>query len=105
MLFLAFVGFGGAIIVFGLSHNFWLSMAMLVLTGAFDNLNVVIRQTLVQFITPDAMRGRVSSVNFLFIGCSNELGRVRIRRLPRISSAQCLPSWEEASGRSSSCSR
>lgn len=74
VLLLAFVGFGAAIIVFGLSRNFWLSIAMLVLTGVFDNLNVVIRQTLVQFITPDEMRGRVSSVNFIFIGCSNELG-------------------------------
>jgi MFS family permease len=70
----ALTGFGLAIIVFGFSHNFWLSMAMLVLTGVFDNLNVVIRQTLVQFITPDEMRGRVTSVNFIFIGCSNELG-------------------------------
>ena len=74
VLFLSFFGFGAAIIVFGLSHNFWLSMAMLALTGICDNLNVVIRQTLVQFITPDEMRGRVTSVNFLFIGCSNELG-------------------------------
>jgi len=74
VLFLAFVGFGGAIVVFGLSRNFWLSMAMLVLTGAFDNLNVVIRQTLLQLITPDEMRGRVGAVNLLFIGCSNELG-------------------------------
>lgn len=74
VLFLAFVGFGASTIVFGLSRNFWLSMAMLVLTGVFDNLNVVVRQTLVQFITPDEMRGRVSSVNFIFIGCSNELG-------------------------------
>jgi MFS family permease len=74
VLFLAFVGFGLAIVVFGLSRNFWLSFAMLVLTGVFDNLNVVIRQTLVQFITPDQMRGRVTSVNFIFIGCSNELG-------------------------------
>lgn len=70
----AFVGFGLATIVFGLSTHFWLSMAMLALTGMFDNLNVVIRQTLVQFITPDTMRGRVTSVNFIFIGCSNELG-------------------------------
>lgn len=74
VLLLAFVGFGAAIIVFGLSRNYWLSFAMLILTGVFDNLNVVIRQTLVQFITPDEMRGRVSSVNFIFIGCSNELG-------------------------------
>ncbi|PAW78733.1 MAG: hypothetical protein B9S32_04955 [Verrucomicrobia bacterium Tous-C9LFEB] len=74
VLFLAFVGFGLATIVFGLSRNFWLSMSMLAFTGMFDNLNVVIRQTLVQFITPDTMRGRVTSVNFIFIGCSNELG-------------------------------
>ena len=47
---------------------------MLVLTGVCDNLNVVIRQTLMQFITPDSMRGRVSAVNYIFIGCSNELG-------------------------------
>jgi MFS family permease len=73
----AFVGFGAAIIVFGLSRNYWLSLTMLVLTGVFDNLNVVIRQTLVQYITPDEMRGRVSSVNFIFIGCSNELGAFR----------------------------
>lgn len=74
VLLLAFVGFGLATVVFGFSRNFWLSLAMLVLCGVFDNLNVVIRQTLVQFITPDEMRGRVSSVNFIFIGCSNELG-------------------------------
>jgi MFS family permease len=74
VLTLAFIGFGLATIVFGFSRNFVLSLVMLVLTGAFDNLNVVIRQTLVQFITPDEMRGRVSSVNFIFIGCSNELG-------------------------------
>jgi MFS family permease len=74
MLLWALTGFGLATIAFGLSRNYWLSMAMLVLTGVFDNLNVVIRQTLVQFITPDEVRGRVSSVNFIFIGCSNELG-------------------------------
>ena len=74
VLLWALVGFGVATIVFGLSRNYWLSMAMLVLTGLFDNLNVVVRQTLVQFITPDEVRGRVSSVNFIFIGCSNELG-------------------------------
>ncbi len=74
VLALAFAGFGGAIIVFGLSRNFWLSLTALVLTGVFDNLNVVIRQTLVQLITPDQMRGRVTAVNFIFIGLSNELG-------------------------------
>jgi MFS family permease len=74
VLLWALTGFGAATIVFGLSRNYWLSMAMLVLTGVFDNLNMVIRQTLVQFITPDTVRGRVSAVNFIFIGCSNELG-------------------------------
>jgi MFS family permease len=74
VLVLAFVGFGIATIVFGFSRNFVLSFVMLTLTGGFDNLNVVIRQTLVQFITPDEMRGRVSAVNYIFIGCSNELG-------------------------------
>ena len=48
---------------------------MLILTGAFDNISVVIRSTLIQMRTPDAMRGRVSAVNSIFIGMSNELGR------------------------------
>ncbi len=74
VLFTAFVGFGLAIVAFGFSRVFWLSFALLVVTGLFDNLNVVIRQTLMQYITPDEMRGRVTSVNFLFVGCSNELG-------------------------------
>jgi MFS family permease len=67
-------GFGIATIVFGLSTNFALSMVMLFLTGALDNISVVIRHTLVQTLTPDALRGRVSAVNSLFIGASNELG-------------------------------
>jgi MFS family permease len=73
-MLLAVAGFGVATIVFGLSRNFWLSMAMLVLIGAFDNVSVVVRHTLVQVLTPDAMRGRVSAVNNVFIGASNELG-------------------------------
>lgn len=73
-LILAVAGFGGATIVFGLSRSFWLSMLMLFLIGAFDNISVIIRHTLVQLQTPDDMRGRVSSVNSLFIGTSNELG-------------------------------
>ncbi|HVC96907.1 MAG TPA: MFS transporter, partial [Pirellulales bacterium] len=68
------VGFGAATIVFGLSRSYWLSLTMLFLTGAFDFVSVVIRHTLVQMLTPDAMRGRVSAVNSLFIGASNELG-------------------------------
>lgn len=70
----AVVGFGVATIIFGLSRNFWLSLAMLFLTGAFDSISVVIRHTLVQLLTPDHMRGRVTAVNSLFIGASNELG-------------------------------
>lgn len=70
-------GFGVATIVFGLSRSFGLSLAALFLTGAFDTISVVIRHTLVQMQTPDAMRGRVSAVNSLFIGASNELGGFR----------------------------
>jgi MFS family permease len=73
-LLLAVAGFGVATIVFGLSTNFWLSLAMLLLTGLFDSVSVVIRHTLVQILTPDEMRGRVSAINGLFIGTSNELG-------------------------------
>jgi MFS family permease len=68
-------GFGLATIVFGISKNFWLSLAMLFLTGAFDNISVVIRHTLATILTPDKMRGRVSAVNGMFISASNELGR------------------------------
>jgi len=72
VLLTAFIGFGLSIIGFGFSETFWLSFLLLILSGVFDNLNVVIRQTLVQFITPpDEMRGRVTSVNFLFIGRSS----------------------------------
>ena len=66
--------FGVATVVFGFSHNFWLSWAMLFLTGFFDNVSVVVRHTLVQLSTPNEMRGRVSAVNSVFIGSSNELG-------------------------------
>jgi MFS family permease len=70
----AVIGFGVATIVFGLSKNFWLSMVMLFLTGVFDNVSVLVRHTLVQVLTPDSMRGRVSAVNSIFVGASNELG-------------------------------
>jgi MFS family permease len=70
----AVAGFGVATVVFGLSRNLWLSLAMLFLTGLFDNISVVVRHTLVQVLTPDEMRGRVSAVNTVFIGASNELG-------------------------------
>ncbi len=66
--------FGVATILFGISRWYWLSLLMLVLIGAFDNVSVVIRHTLVQILTPDAMRGRVSAINGMFINASNELG-------------------------------
>ena len=66
--------FGLATIAFGFSRWFWFSFAMLFLCGAVDNVSVVVRHTLVQLLTPDETRGRVSAVNSLFIGTSNELG-------------------------------
>jgi predicted MFS family arabinose efflux permease len=73
-LFLSVAAFGAATVVFGVSRHFWLSFAMLFLTGFFDNVSVVVRHTLIQLRTPNAMRGRVSAVNSIFIGSSNELG-------------------------------
>ncbi len=70
----AVAGFGAATIVFGLSRSFPLSLAMMFLIGALDNISVVVRHTLVQMLTPDAMRGRVSAVNNIFIVASNDLG-------------------------------
>jgi MFS family permease len=69
-------GFGVATIIFGASHWFWLSLVMLFFTGVFDSVSMVVRQTLVQLLTPDEMRGRVSAVNNIFIGTSNEFGAV-----------------------------
>jgi MFS family permease len=68
------VGFGLATIVFGLSTHFWLSFGCLVALGGFDMISMVIRQTLVQMAAPDEMRGRVSAVNSVFVGASNQLG-------------------------------
>jgi len=70
----AVAGFGVATIVFGVSRSFLLSLAMLFLTGALDNVSVVVRSTLVQVLTPDQMRGRVAAVNNVFISSSNQLG-------------------------------
>ena len=75
-LLLAVGGFGLATMVFGWSRSFALSMGMLCALGVLDNVSVVIRNTLVQVRTPDEMRGRVSAVNSLFIGASNEFGSV-----------------------------
>ncbi|MBI3675487.1 MAG: MFS transporter, partial [Proteobacteria bacterium] len=73
-MFAAVAVFGVATIVFGLSRNFYVSLAALFMTGASDMISVFIRSALVQYATPDAMRGRVSALSMLFIGASNELG-------------------------------
>lgn len=73
MLF-AVGGYGAATIVFGLSTSLWLSLVALFLTGALNNISVVIRHTLIPLLTPDHVRGRVSAVNNVFISASNELG-------------------------------
>ncbi|MEO5962060.1 MAG: MFS transporter [Thermomonas sp.] len=70
----AVAGFGACMIGFGLSTVLWLSVTFLLLSGVFDGISVVLRSTVLQLATPDEMRGRVSSVNGLFISSSNELG-------------------------------
>ncbi|WP_309723108.1 MFS transporter [Armatimonas sp.] len=79
----AVAGFGLATIVFGLSQSFFLSLIALALTGATDNISVVVRHTLVQATTPRHMQGRVSAVNSVFIGISNELGAAESGYLAR----------------------
>ena len=74
-LFYAVAGFGICILLFGLSNIYWISFGALLLAGMFDGVSVVIRGTILQLTTPDHMRGRVSSVNSLFINSSNELGQ------------------------------
>jgi len=70
----AILGFGVCIIVFGLSSIFWISVLALFFSGVTDGVSMVIRQTILQIKTPDHMRGRVASVNSMFVGSSNELG-------------------------------
>lgn len=74
ILLFAVAGFGVCTILFALSTNYWFSLIMLAGTGFFDNVSMVIRGTIIQLFTPNEMRGRVSAVNSLFIGSSNELG-------------------------------
>jgi MFS family permease len=74
VLLFAVAGFGLCVIGFGLSHSFWLSAVILLFYGAFDGVSVVIRSTILQLATPEEMRGRVSSINGIFISSSNELG-------------------------------
>jgi MFS family permease len=73
-LIVAVIGFGLCMIVFALSRNVWLSFGILLLSGMFDNVSVIIRHTILQLMPPDDMRGRVAAVNGVFIGSSNEIG-------------------------------
>lgn len=75
ILLYAVAGFGICIILFGISKFFWLSFAALMLSGILDGISVVVRSTILQLKTPDSMRGRVSSINSMFINSSNELGQ------------------------------
>lgn len=74
-LLVAITGFGISIICYGLSRNYYLTLFFLFLEGSFDSVSVIIRSTLLQMLTPDEMRGRVSAVNSMFIGSSNEIGQ------------------------------
>ena len=74
ILLICVSGFGICMILFALSKNFYLSLFILSLSGMFDNVSVVVRSTIMQTLTPDNMKGRVSSVNSMFIGSSNEIG-------------------------------
>jgi MFS family permease len=67
-------GFGFSMIGFGLSTNFWLSMFLLIASGMFDCVSVIVRSTLIHTLTPENMKGRVAAVNSMFIGSSNEIG-------------------------------
>ena len=73
-LFWAVAGFGVCILIFALSHNYILSLVALIMSGIFDSVSMVIRTSAVQLSSPDQMRGRISAVNSIFIGSSNELG-------------------------------
>ena len=94
VLLLAVAGFGVATILFGISTNFWLSLLMLALTGALDNISVVVRSTLFMTTVPDEMRGRVGAVNWIFIGISNEMGSFQ----SGVAAALLGPVWAVVSG-------
>jgi MFS family permease len=68
------MAFGGFTILFALCTSYWFAFVMLFCTGAFDNVSVVVRHSILQLMTPDNMRGRVSAINSIFIGSSNEIG-------------------------------
>lgn len=73
-MFWAVAGFGACMVGFGLSHVFWISMVFLVISGVFDSISMLIRGTLMQLLTPENVRGRVSAINSMFIISSNEIG-------------------------------
>ena len=73
-MLLSIAAFGVATLVFAISTNFWLSVAMLFLTGLFDSVSILVRGTILQVIPPDHLRGRVTAVNSIFVSSSNELG-------------------------------
>ena len=75
ILMYAVAGFGLCIIVFGLSNIYWVSFAALIIAGMLDGISVLVRGNIFQLTTPDEMRGRVSSVNSMFVNSSNELGQ------------------------------
>ena len=70
----AVAGFGICMIAFALASNFWIAALLLILSGVCDGFSVVMRTTIMQLVTPDAIRGRVAAINGIFIGSSNELG-------------------------------
>ncbi len=86
-LLIAVAVFGAATVLFGLTRSFPLSVLLYMLVGMADQVSVVMRQTLIQLATPDALRGRVSSVNMVFIGASNHLGAVEAGFVAALSSA------------------
>lgn len=87
ILILAVIGFGLCIVVFGMSEVYWISFAVLLVAGMLDGISVVIRGTILQLTTPDHMRGRVSSVNSMFVNSSNELGQFESGFAARIMGA------------------
>jgi len=86
-LLITVAGFGLATIAFGLARSFPLSLLTFALTGATDQISVVMRQTTIQLATPDELRGRVSSINMVFIGASNQVGSVRAGAVAAVTDA------------------
>ena len=93
VLLWAVSAFGVCIMVFGVSRWFWLSFLALLFSGAFDNISVVIRNSLVQLLTPDDLRGRVTSVNQMFVGSSNEIGALRAGLMAAVFGSVAAVVW------------